>query len=82
VVAASGDEAEALLPYGVVQQLAASAAALSARALAGLELLCHGLPADANPLAVGLEVLALIFSLQSRRPPARCHDGFVGAVGP
>jgi DNA-binding CsgD family transcriptional regulator len=70
VVAASGDEAEAFLPYGVVQQLAASSAALSPRALAGLELLRHGLHADANPQAVGLELLALLSSLQGRKAAA------------
>ena len=64
VVAASGEEAEAFLPYGVVQQLAAAAAAVSAGALAGLELLSQGPPADADPLAVGVELLALISSLQ------------------
>ena len=39
VVTASGEEAEALLPYGLLQQLAADAAADSPSALAGLELL-------------------------------------------
>jgi len=70
VIAASGDEAEAVLPYGLVQQLAAKAAALSPHALAGLELLCHGPRANANPLAVGVEVLALISSLQGRQAAA------------
>ena len=64
VVAASGEEAEAFLPYGVVQQLAAGAAAVSAGALAGLELLSHGPRADADPLRVGVELLAVISSLQ------------------
>ncbi len=64
VVTASGEEAEAFLPYGLVQQLAADAAAVSADALAGLELLFRGPPADADPLAVGVELLALISSLQ------------------
>jgi DNA-binding CsgD family transcriptional regulator len=63
-VAASGEEAEAFLPYGVVQQLAAGAAAVSADALAGLELLPHGPPQDADPLRVGVELLAVISSLQ------------------
>ena len=64
VVAASGEEAEAFLPYGVVQQLAAGAAAVSAGALAGLELLSHGPRADADPLRVGVDLLAVISSLQ------------------
>jgi DNA-binding CsgD family transcriptional regulator/tetratricopeptide (TPR) repeat protein len=64
VVTASGEEAEAFLPYGLVQQLAAGAAAASAGALAGLELLGQSPPADADPLLVGVELLALISSLQ------------------
>jgi DNA-binding CsgD family transcriptional regulator len=64
VVAASGEEAEAFLPYGVVQQLAAGAAAVSGGALAGLELLCQGPSADADPVKVGVELLALLSSLQ------------------
>jgi DNA-binding CsgD family transcriptional regulator len=64
LVTASGDEAEQFLPYGVVQQLGAAAAAVSSRALAGLELLRRGPPPDADPLAVGVELLALISSLQ------------------
>ena len=66
VVAASGEEAEAFLPYGVVQQLAAGAAAVSAGALAGLELLCQGPRADADPLRVGVELLAVLSCLQER----------------
>lgn len=64
VVTVSGEEAEAFLPYGLVQQLAAGAAAVSADALAGLELLCQGPGADADPLTAGVELLALISSLQ------------------
>ena len=64
VVAASGEEAEAFLPYGVVQQLAAGAAAVSAGVLAGLELLPQGPRADADPLTVGVELLALLSCLQ------------------
>jgi DNA-binding CsgD family transcriptional regulator len=66
-ITASGDPAEAMLSYGVVQQLAAHAAALSG-ALPGLELLLHGPRADADPLAVGAELLALISSLQGKHP--------------
>ena len=64
VVTASGEEAEAFLPYGVVQQLTAQAVAASARALAGLELLSNGPRADADPLLVGVELLALFSFLQ------------------
>jgi hypothetical protein len=64
VVAASGEEAEALLPYGLIDQLTAEAVAVSADALAGLQLLSRGLGVDADPLKVGAEVLALISSLR------------------
>jgi DNA-binding CsgD family transcriptional regulator len=64
VVAASGEEAEAFLPYGVVQQLAAGAAGVSAGTLGGLELLSQGPHAEADPLRVGVELLALLSSLQ------------------
>jgi len=64
VVTASGEEAEAFLPYGLVQQLTAGAAAVSADALAGLDLLGEGPSADEDPLRVGVELLALISSLQ------------------
>jgi DNA-binding NarL/FixJ family response regulator len=64
VVTASGEEAEAFLPYGIVQQLAAQAVAMSADALAGLDLLCKGPPADADPLLVGVELLAMLSFLQ------------------
>jgi len=70
VVAASGEEAEAFLPYGPVQQLAAGAAAVSPDALTGLELLGRGPPADADPLLVGVELLALISSLQGSEAAA------------
>ena len=64
VVTASGEEAEALLPYGLVQQLAAGAAAVSADALAGLELLSRGPRAGPDALEIGVELLALISCLQ------------------
>jgi DNA-binding CsgD family transcriptional regulator len=70
VIIASGEEAEALLPYGLVQQLAAGAVALSADALAGLELLSHGPPVNADPLVVGVELLALISSVQGTEAAA------------
>ena len=77
VVTASGEEAEAFLPHGLVQQLAAGAAAVSADAQAGLELLSQGPGADADPLTAGVKLLALISSLQGSEtvavkiPPAR-----------
>ena len=70
VVTASGEESEAFLPYGLVQQLAAGAAAASADAVAGLELLSRGPQAGADPLKVGVELLALISSLQACEPVA------------
>ena len=60
VIAASGETAEAVLPYGVVQQLAAEAAAVSSDVLEGLELLSRGPSPGADPLAVGVELRALI----------------------
>ena len=68
VAAASGEESEAYLPYGMVQQLAASGAGLNPDALDGLDLLSqHPPPPDADPLAVGAELLALISGLQGSR---------------
>ncbi len=67
VIAASGEAAESVLPYGIVHQLAASAAAVAVGSLAGLRLLAYGPPADADPLAVGVELLALVSSLQGER---------------
>ncbi len=66
-IAASGEIAEAVLPYGVVQQLADAAAAVSPDALANLELLSHGPGPRANPLAVGVELRALISRLQRKQ---------------
>ncbi len=70
VIVASGEAAETVLAYGLVQQLAAAAAVLSPGALAGLELLAQGPRADADPLAVGVELLALISSLQGQQAVA------------
>jgi DNA-binding CsgD family transcriptional regulator len=64
VVSASGDEAEAYLPYGLVDQLTGEAASVAADALVDLHLLSHGLSVDADPLKVGAELLELISSLQ------------------
>ncbi len=69
-VTASGDATEAVLPYGVVRQLAVSAAATVPGALDGLALLCAGPRADADPLAVGVELLALISSVQGEHAAA------------
>ncbi len=70
VVIAAGEEAEAFLPYGIVHQLASRAAAVSAGALTGLDLLRTGSPADADPLRVGVELLALISFLQGTKAAA------------
>jgi DNA-binding CsgD family transcriptional regulator len=69
-IAASGETAETVLPFGVVQQLAAGAVAASRGALAGLELLSQGPGPGADPLAVGMELRALISSLQSKQAVA------------
>jgi DNA-binding CsgD family transcriptional regulator len=69
-VTASGEIAEAVLPYGVVQQLADAAAAASPSALAGLELLSRGPGPGANPLAVGVELRTLIRCLPRRQAAA------------
>ena len=66
-VAASGEAAEAVLPYGVVQQLADVAAAVSPGVLAGLELLSQGPGPGADPLAVGVELRALMSSLRGKQ---------------
>jgi DNA-binding CsgD family transcriptional regulator len=70
VMTASGEEAEAVLAYGVVQQLVAAAAAVSPGELAGLELLSHGPVADADALAVGVELLALISAVPAAQAVA------------
>jgi len=66
-ITASGETAEAVLPYGLVQQLADAAAAVSPGALTGLELLSQGPGPGADPLAVGVELRALISSLQGKQ---------------
>jgi DNA-binding CsgD family transcriptional regulator/tetratricopeptide (TPR) repeat protein len=70
VVAASGEMAEALLPYGVVQQLTAGVASTSPGVLASLKLLSYGPGPGADPLAVGMELRTLISSLQERQATA------------
>ena len=70
VIAASGETAEAVLPYGVVQQLAAEAAAVSPGILDGLELLSRGLGPGADPLAVGVELCMLLSSLPGEQAAA------------
>jgi hypothetical protein len=52
VIAASGETAEAVLPYGVVQQLVAGATVASPGALARLELLTRGPGPGAGRLRV------------------------------
>jgi DNA-binding CsgD family transcriptional regulator/tetratricopeptide (TPR) repeat protein len=69
-ITASGEAGESVLPYGVLRQLAVAAAAVAAGSLAGLGLLADGPAADADPLAVGVELLALISSLQGEHPVA------------
>jgi DNA-binding CsgD family transcriptional regulator/tetratricopeptide (TPR) repeat protein len=70
VIAASAETAEAVLPYGVVQQLVAGAAGATPGVLTGLELLTRGPGPDADPLAVGVELRTLISSLQGNQAAA------------
>jgi DNA-binding CsgD family transcriptional regulator len=58
---ASGDEAELLVPYGVVSQLLAGARASGSR-LPGL--LASGLSGDIDPLAVGAELVVSLGQLR------------------
>jgi hypothetical protein len=51
-IIASGEESETVFPYGVVQQLAVGASAVSPGALTGLPLLGSATRPDAEPLAV------------------------------
>jgi DNA-binding CsgD family transcriptional regulator len=69
-MAASGETAEAVLPYGVVQQLADAADVASPGVLTGMELLSQNPGPGADPLAVGLELRALISSLQGKQAAA------------
>lgn len=69
-VMASGEAAEAVLPFGVVQQLSAGAAVASPGAAAALDLLSEGPGPGADPLAVGVEVRALISALPRRQSAA------------
>ena len=69
-IIASGEAAESALRFGLVQQLAAGAAAAVPGVLARPELLSHGLHPHADPLAVGVELCALISSLQSKQAVA------------
>ena len=69
-IIASGETAEAVVPYGVVQQLAAEAAAVFPSVLDGLELLSSGPGPGADPLTVGVELRALISSLPGERAAA------------
>src|SRR5579862_7214068 len=71
VVMASGEAAETVLPYRVVQQLTAGAAP---GALAELKLLSSGPRPDADPLAVGVELCALIRTLQDGQAAVVVED--------
>ncbi len=59
LMAASGEASEQELPYGLVRQLAGG---LSGRLAAGCPALAAGPAADADPLAVGAELLTLLAS--------------------
>ncbi len=66
-VIASGEADESALCFGLVQQLAAGAAVAAPGALARAELLSRGLHPDTDPLMVGVELRALISSLQTKQ---------------
>ncbi len=68
-VVASGEQDETVMPFGVVQQLSAEVAATASPAQ-DLELLSGGPGPSADPLAVGVEVRALIFALQHEQAVA------------
>ena len=78
VITASGDMAEQVLPYGVTQQLAAGAAALGP-AGADRQPPSPGSRPDADPLAVGVDLLALLAALP---PPARARLRRPRGLGP
>ena len=70
-IIASGDAAEAALNYGLVQQLATgTATATAARAPARRMQSTWDLHPDADPLAVGVKLRALISSLPSNQATA------------
>jgi ATP/maltotriose-dependent transcriptional regulator MalT len=67
VVTASGDEAEASLPYGMITQVIASA---GTACLEAFPLLRGGPPSTADPLAVGGGLLGLLGEMQDSGPVA------------
>jgi len=69
-IIASGDAAEAALNYGLVQQLATGTATATSRAPARRKQFTWDLRPDADPLAVGVRLRALISSLPSCRATA------------
>ena len=69
-IMASGETAETVLPFGVVKQLSAEAAVASPGAVPALDLLSGGPGPGADPLAVGVEVRALISALPRKRAAA------------
>jgi DNA-binding CsgD family transcriptional regulator/tetratricopeptide (TPR) repeat protein len=69
-VVASGEQDETVMPFGVVQQLSAEVAATASSPAQDLELLSGGPGPSADPLAVGVEVRALIFALQHEQAVA------------
>ncbi len=73
-IVASGETAEMVLPYGVVRQMAVGAAEAYPGILAGLELLSDGPGSSADPLAVGVELRALLSSLGRRAAAVVIED--------
>src|ERR1700722_15847218 len=69
-VIASGETAESVLPFGIVQQLSAAASVASPGAAAGLDLLSGGPGPGGDPLAVGVGGGALIGALPRKQATA------------
>ncbi len=67
VITASGDEAEASLPYGMISQVLGSA---DPACLEAFPLLSDGPPPTADPLAVGAALLGLLGDMQDSGPVA------------
>lgn len=65
VLAATGDQSESALPYGLIDQLLSRA---DRRLVRKFPLLSHGRAPTATPFAIGADLLDLIGELQADRP--------------
>jgi hypothetical protein len=71
ILRAGGDEAEMLMPYGLIEQIVEGAGTGS---VAGMKVLGSSIDADTDPLAVGSELLELLGFLQSDCPVVLAID--------